>query len=115
VRWAIPLLILAVLASAWLAYGTNPAFAQEFGGLSLITLTRRVQWLLLIAAIVPSLALIIIVSINRASAGWLLGLSIVVGLFFVRFNSVSRKPVRILEAESMPTLREARLCGWHRL
>lgn len=75
----------------------------------LITLTRRLQWLLLIAAIVPSLVLIVIVSINRAKAGWLLGLSIVVGLLFVRFGSVSRKPVRILEAESMPTLREARL------
>ncbi len=108
-RWAIPLLILSILAAVWLGYGTNPAVAVEFGGLRMITLTRRLQWLLLIAAIVPCLVLIVLVAMNRARVWWLLGLSIVVAMLFVRFGSDARRPVRVLESPAMPTLRETSL------
>ncbi len=87
----------------------NPPVAAEFGGLGMITLTRRLEWLLLIATILPCLILVVWVSINRASAWWLLGLSIVVAMLFVRFSTTTRKPVRILEAPSMPTVMEATL------
>ena len=109
VRFAIPLLILSILAAIWLAYGMDPAVAVEFGGLPMIALTRRLQWLLLIAAIAPCLAMIVVVAMNRARAWWLLGLSIVVAMLFVRFGSDARKPVRILEAPAMPTLKESTL------
>lgn len=114
VRMALPLLLISVFASVWLALGMDPTYAVHFGdlgGLWLIALTRKLQWILLILTILPCLVLIVVVSINKARVLWLLGLSIVVGMLFFRFSAVSRKPVRILEASSMPTLSEARLAS----
>lgn len=87
----------------------DPRVAAQFGGLTLITLTRRVQWLLLILTLLPCLTLILLVAIGRARAWWLVGLSIVVALLFVRFDPAGKRPVRVLEAESMPTVAEANL------
>lgn len=109
---ALPLLLISVFASVWLALGMDPAYAAlfgDFGGLWLIALTRKIQWILLILTLLPCLVLIVIVSMNKARVMWLLGLSIVVGMLFFRFSTTSRKPVRVLEAESMPTLAEAKL------
>ncbi len=101
------LLLTGCCSAAWLTYGINPAVAAEFGGLSLITLTRRIQWILLIFTILPCLLLIVTVAIGKARAWWLVGLSVVVALLFVRFSPENKRPVRILEAESMPTVAEA--------
>lgn len=108
---AIPLLLVSVLASVWLALGMHPAFAIEFGGLQTIALTRKLQWILLILTIVPCLGLIIIVSASKARVWWLLGLSIVVAMLFFRFSGAERKPIRILDAAAMPTLAEATLAS----
>lgn len=89
----------------------DPAYAIEFGGLETIALTRKLQWILLILTILPCLALIVVVSINKARVWWLLGLSIVVAMLFFRFSSATRKPVRVLDAAAMPTLAEARLAS----
>lgn len=109
---ALPLLLISVFASVWLALGMDPGYTVyfgDFGGLGLIALTRKVQWILLILTLLPCLALIVIVSMNKARVMWLLGLSLVVGMLFFRFSATSRKPVRVLEASSMPTLAEAKL------
>jgi hypothetical protein len=111
VRLAIALLFISVLASVWLALGMDPTFAIEFGGVEMIALTRKLQWILLILTIVPCLALVVVVSVNRARVWWLLGLSIVVAMLFFRFSGVTRKPVRVLDAAAMPTLAEAKLAS----
>lgn len=103
------LLLTGCCSAAWLAYGINPDVAAEFGGLALITFTRRVQWILLIFTILPCLVLIVYVAIGKARAWWLVGLSIVVALLFVRFDPGNKRPVRVLEADSMPTAAEANL------
>jgi hypothetical protein len=105
----ISLLLLAIGSAAWLAYGMNPNVAAEFGGLALVTLTRKLQWILLIATIVPSLVLIVRVSIGRNREWWLIGLSLVLALLFVRFSPANRYPVRIVDGPEMPTLREVGL------
>jgi hypothetical protein len=108
---AIPLLLVSVLASVWLALGMHPAYAIEFGGLEMIALTRKLQWILLILTIIPCLALIVVVSINKASVWWLIGLSIVVAMLFFRFSGAERKPVRVLDATALATLAEATLAS----
>ncbi|MBC7783892.1 MAG: DUF3179 domain-containing protein [Burkholderiales bacterium] len=109
VRVAIPLLLVACLAAGWLAYGTSPPVADWVTGLSTITLTRRLQWILMIAAIGPCLALVVRVAMGLNRAWWLLGLSLVVGLLFVRFSPETMKPVRVLEGPSLLTVEEAGL------
>jgi hypothetical protein len=107
VFWSAIFLLTACAAALWLAYGSDPSVALQLGGLELLTLTRRLQWVLLVAAFVPCLGLIIRVSIGRAHIVWLAGLSIVVALLFVRFSPDTKRPVRVLDTSSMPTITEA--------
>jgi len=46
------------------------------------------------------------VSMGKARAWWLIGLSIVVALMFVRFSPDSSRPVRVVDASMLPTLKD---------
>ncbi|MGN6626435.1 MAG: DUF3179 domain-containing (seleno)protein [Tepidisphaeraceae bacterium] len=100
------MLLTAIAAATWLAYGIDPTIAAKYGGLALVTLTRRLQWVLILASILPCLGLIVRVSMGKARAWWLIGLSIVVALMFVRFSPDSSRPVRVVDASMLPTLKD---------
>jgi hypothetical protein len=109
VALSIALLLLACGASAWLAYGVDPRVAQHFGGLELICLSRRLQWVLVLATVLPCLVLIARVVLGRTRAWWMIGLSVVLAMMFVRFGPGTTKPVRVLDGDAMPTLAEMSL------
>lgn len=106
---SIALLLTACLSATWLAYGMDPAAVRGMGGVNAVTLTRQLQWILLITSILPALVLILRVAIGRARAPWLLGLAIVVAMLFIRFGPTQQRPVRVLDAASLPTIAEAKL------
>ena len=102
-----PLMLLCAIVSAtWLAYGIDPNVTSKFGGLALVTLTRRLQWVLILFAILPCLVLIARVSMAKARAWWLIGLSVIVALMFVRFSPANLRPVRVVDASLLPTLKD---------
>ncbi|HEY0009282.1 MAG TPA: DUF3179 domain-containing (seleno)protein [Tepidisphaeraceae bacterium] len=103
---AILLLLLAWSAAGWLAYGLDPRATADFGGLAMITFTRRMQWILLVLAILPCLLLIARVTVGKNRAAWLLGLSLVVALLFVRFAPDKRRPIRVIDGPTLPLLTE---------
>lgn len=104
---SIALLLTACLSATWLAYGMDPAAVRGVGGVDAVTLTRKLQWILLITTILPALVLIVRVAIGRARVPWLLGLAIVVAMLFIRFGPTQHRPVRVLDAASLPTIAEA--------
>ncbi|HEX8340750.1 MAG TPA: hypothetical protein VF624_07570, partial [Tepidisphaeraceae bacterium] len=108
---SIGLLLLACGASAWLAYGIDPRVAEHFGGLELICLTRRLQWVLVIVSIVPCLVLIFRVLVGRARVWWMTGLALVLAMLVVRFGPGTVKPVRVLDGDSMPHVSQIELPG----
>ncbi len=84
----------------------NPAYVDS---LELITLTRKLQWILMLLSILPCLALVILVAWGKSRVYWLIGLSLVVGLLFVRFSNAKVKPIRVIETPLMPALSEVTL------
>jgi hypothetical protein len=79
----LPLILLAgaTVAGGALAYGTHPDLAYWRHGIALIMLARRVQWLLVLASILPCLAMLGLVVAGRRRAWWLIGLMPVLALF----------------------------------
>lgn len=101
--WPVLLLLIAGCSSTWLAYGLDPAVAAHLGGLKFVILTRQIQWILLVLSIGPCLVLVGRVTLNKNRAVWLIGLSLVVAMLFVRFSPNKIKPVRILDGPTLPT------------
>lgn len=111
--WPVLLLLVAGCSASWLAYGLDPAVARHFdaaqlGGLHLVILSRQIQWLLLVGSVVPCLVLVGRVALNKTKSFWLIGLSVVVAMLFVRFSPAQTRPVRVLDGPTMPTLSETR-------
>lgn len=80
-------IILATAASAVMAYGTNPSWAQYSHGLELIVWTRKFQWPLVALAIVMCVALLGLIVSGKRRAWWLIGLAPVMALFAHRFHT----------------------------
>lgn len=68
-----------------MAYGTHPEWAQYDIGLSLITLTRRLQWPLAAVSVIFCLVVCATVISGARRAWWLIGLAPVLTLFVHRF------------------------------
>ncbi len=74
-----------MLFGAVMAYGTHPDWTQFEHGLQIIMLSRRLQWPLVTAALLLSIALIALVISGKRRAWWLIGLAPVLALFVHRF------------------------------
>lgn len=79
-------IILATAASAVMAYGGNPSWAQYASGLDWIVWTRKYQWPLIAFALLMCLGLLGIVVSGKRRAWWLIGLAPVMALFAHRFH-----------------------------
>src|SRR5207302_5317508 len=90
----LPLLLsfFATLAAAVMAYGTHPGWAQQGWGLSLIMLTRQLQWPLISVSLILCLILLGLVISGKRRAWWLIALAPVMTLFAHRFltSSINR-------------------------
>ncbi len=94
------LLSLATLASAVLAYGTHPQWAQCRHGLEVVMLSRQLQWPLAALAILACLVVVALVVSGKRRAWWLIGLAPVLALLAHRFY---RDPLRgLLVLDSPP-------------
>jgi hypothetical protein len=98
------LILLALAASAVLAYGTHPTWAQFNHGIDLILWSRRLQWPLIVTAMLLCVALLVLVVSGKRRAWWLLGLLPILALFLHRFAT---GPARMVEVVEDPKFVEA--------
>jgi len=81
------LVLFAILAAGVFAYGTEPFWASHGArGLDFIIWSRRLEWLLVFAALLLCIALIGLVISKKRRVWWLIGLLPVLALFFHRFT-----------------------------
>ena len=82
------LILLALLAAACLAYGTEPVWAS-YGvhGIDVIIWSRRLEWPIIFVAILLCLILLGLVISNQRRAWWLIGLLPVLVLFYHRMSA----------------------------
>jgi hypothetical protein len=80
-------IFLATVASAFVAYGTHPSWAQYAHGLELIVRTRQFQWPLVAFAIIMCIGLLAMIVSGKRRAWWLIGLAPVMALFAHRFHT----------------------------
>jgi hypothetical protein len=82
------LILFALLAAAVLAYGTEPHWAS-FGphGLDLILWSRRLEWPLIVTALLLCAGLLVVVISAKRRVYWLIGLLPVLALFYHRFTA----------------------------
>jgi hypothetical protein len=106
------LILLAAGAAAIMAFGTNPDLAQYSHGLSVILLTRRLQWPLVAFSLLCCLVLIFLVISNKRRAWWLIALGPITALFAYRFSispdnffSVAENPA-MLSADTTTFVRD---------
>lgn len=105
-RVALPLslLFVAVAAGVGLAYGTaSPLAGWGPHGLALLLGCRRMQWPLAVGAVLPCLALVVVVATGRRRAWWLLGLAPVLALFGHRFVTGPAATFVVLDDPPMAT------------
>ena len=105
------LLILAAIASAILAYGTHPLWAQYSHGLGFIIFSRQFQWPLAAFAILMCLVLLGLVVSGRRRAWWLIGLGPVLALFAHRFARDNLSGFNILDNPSIVSADQASFVG----
>src|SRR3954447_3358140 len=88
-RWAtlfpLTLITIAVLLAAWMSYGVDPRWADKSWGLSLIVLSRRLQWPLIAFSLIACLLLLGMVITGTRRVWWLIGLAPVLALYSHRF------------------------------
>ena len=99
----IPLIFifLATVASAVMAYGTHPSWAQYSHGLELIIWTRKYQWPLVAFAIVMCVGLLAMIVSGKRRAWWLIGLAPVMALFAHRFHTRPGDELGVVENPPM--------------
>lgn len=81
------LILLAIGSAGAMAYGTHADLAQYDFGVSVIMLSRRLQWPLVALALILCITLIALVISGKRRAWWLLGLAPVLALFAHRFTA----------------------------
>lgn len=98
----LPLLLffLAASASAIVAYGTHPAWAQYAHGLGVILFTRRFEWPMAAVAILLCLAVVGLVVAGKRRAWWLIGLGPILALFVHRYETDPMRRFAILDGPS---------------
>jgi hypothetical protein len=101
------LLFFAAVAGAAVAYGTHPAWAQYAQGLSVILVTRRLEWVLAAAAIVLCLAVVGLVVAGKRRAWWLIGLGPILALFVHRYQTDPLRGFAILDGPSFVAASQA--------
>ncbi len=69
----VALLLLALLAMACFAFGTLPAWGIYPHGIEIILWSRRLEWPLIVTAILLCIALLVLVITGRSRVWWLLG------------------------------------------
>ena len=79
------LIVLAVLSSGVVAYGTSAQWAQYPHGLDIILWSRRLEWPLVTLSLLLCVALLGLVVSGKRRAWWLIGLGPVLALFAHRF------------------------------
>ncbi len=100
------LIIPALLASAFLAYGTHPAWAQINHGVEVILWSRRLQWPLIATAVLFCMALLLVVISGKRKSWWLIALLPVLALFSHRFITGPKQPV-VIEDPTFVSVSEA--------
>lgn len=105
----LPLLLslLATLAAAAMAYGTDPRWIEHPWGLGLIVLSRRLQWPLVAVALVLCLALLALVISGKRRAWWLIALAPVLALFVHRFMTAPTTRYAVLDEPAFVSAAEA--------
>ncbi len=90
-------IILATLASAVTAYGTDPSWAQYSRGLDLILWSRRLEWPLVSFSILMCLVLLVLVITGKRRAWWLIGLAPILALMAHQFHLKPGSGMTIIE------------------
>lgn len=90
-------LLLATLAAAVLAYGTDPYWARFRHGLGLILFTHRMQWVLATVSLLMCVAVIAMIIAGRRRAWWLISLGPILALFVHRFVANPMREFAIVE------------------
>jgi hypothetical protein len=91
------LILLAAGAAAMLAYGTDPTWAQFNHGLEFIIWSRRLQWPLIVVALLLCLGLLALVIAGKRRAWWLIALLPILALFLHRFVTGPARTVEVIE------------------
>jgi hypothetical protein len=101
------LILMAVVSAGAFAYGTHSDLAQFAHGVDAIILTRRLEWLLFAVSLLFCLLLFALVVSGKRRIYWLLGLALVLGLFFHKFRSDPINAFMILEDPPYVAARDA--------
>jgi hypothetical protein len=96
---ALPLIVivLAAVAAAVLAYGTDPNWARFHHGIEFILWSRQWQWVLLSVSLVFCLVLLVIVVSGKRRAWWLIGLLPILVLYSHRFLTGPAAASKVVE------------------
>jgi hypothetical protein len=105
------LIALATASAGLMAYGTHPDWAQYDIGLSLITLTRRLQWPLAAVSVIFCLVVCATVISGARRAWWLIGLAPVLTLFVHRFATSPLNRLGINDDPQFVTIAESTFVG----
>lgn len=101
------LMLVAVLAAAAPAYGTDPLWMRYPHGLEIILLSRRLQWPLLTLSIILCITLIVLVISGKRRAWWLIGLAPVLALFLYKFSGGPMSQYAVAENPTMVSANQA--------
>ncbi len=91
------LIVLAALAGAVVAYGTDAGWGSIHHGLDLIIWSRRLQWPLVTLSLLLCVTLIALVIGGKKRAWWLIGLGPILALFVHRFASDRGRPPAVAD------------------
>ena len=102
-------LVLGTLASALMAYGTHPGWAQYAHGIDLILWSRRLQWPCIAFTLVMCVALLVMIVSGRRRAWWLIGLGPILALFAHKFHIQAGTQLDVTDAPALVSAAQADL------
>jgi hypothetical protein len=102
------LLFFALLAAAVFAYGTEPIWASlSPHGLDIIIWSRRLEWPLIVTALLLCVGLLIAVVAAKRRVWWLIGLLPVLVLFYHRFTAGPAVGVYCVQDPAFVSIKDA--------
>ncbi|HEX8525282.1 MAG TPA: DUF3179 domain-containing (seleno)protein [Tepidisphaeraceae bacterium] len=105
------LIALAVFFGAVMAYGTHPGWIREPYGLTVIMISRRMQWGMVAMSLLACVSLIALVIAGRRRAWWLIGLAPVLALFGHRFTSNEVGRFTVVDEPKLVAVEDVRNVG----